>query len=319
MYPTDERPAFGVFVREQVESLRQAGLTVDVFVFEGKRGARSYLAAARILRDQLRQSRQRPYDLIHAHYGLTGAVARMQFGCPVVVTYHGSDLLGGVGLDHRYTLRGAVGVIISNVVGMLVDQCIVVADNQRKALGLSSAVKIPMGVNLDLFRPIPRGEARTQLGLDLDGRLVLFVAHPHSPTKRYDIAKSAVRLLQNEDPHLQLLPVYNLPHDQIPVYMNAANALILTSMHEGSPCVIKEALACNLPIVSVDVGDVAERLNGVTGCYLCERTPDDVAAKLRCVFGEHRPTNGREKIQNLSLQKVAQEVIAVYRDVLRYG
>jgi teichuronic acid biosynthesis glycosyltransferase TuaC len=309
MYPTPDKPGFGVFVKEQVDSLREAGIDVDVFAFEGTNGVRSYMKAASGLRQVLHE---KPYDLVHAHYGLTGLVARMQVCCPVVVTFHGSDLLGGVGSNNEYTRLGAVTVLLSRLVALVVTQRIVVADILKPKLWPRSAVTIPMGVDVSLFKPMPSHEAKQQLGFADDRQRVAFVAHPANHTKRFDIAQAAVRLLQENHPNVELLPVCNVPHHQVPLYMNACDALVLTSMHEASPCVIKEALACNLPIVSVDVGDVAERISGVTGCYLCDRTPEAVAAKLRKVLREGRRTNGRERIQALSLQNVAQKIIAVY-------
>jgi teichuronic acid biosynthesis glycosyltransferase TuaC len=316
MYPAPAQPAFGTFIREQVESLIQAGVDVDVFAFSGSGGAKSYLKAARAFQRRLHSVNQQPYDLVHAHYGLSGVIARMQTRYPVVVTFHGSDLLGGVGDRYQYTLLGAAVAVISNLVGLAATRCIVVADVQRPRLWSRSAITIPMGVNLDLFKPMASQVAKERIGLDQDKRHVLFVAHPNNSTKRFDVAYAAVELIQDDDPDVELLPVYDTPHNQIPLYMNACDVLVLTSMHEASPCVIKEALACNLPIVSVNVGDVAERIHSVEGCYLCERTPQDVAYKLRQALVGGRLIHGRERIRPLSLQNVAQTVIALYRQIL---
>jgi teichuronic acid biosynthesis glycosyltransferase TuaC len=146
--------------------------------------------------------------------------------------------------------------------------------------------------------------------------LVLFAAHPHNPDKRFDIAAEAVVLLQEAGLEIELVPLCNVPHHDVPWYMNACDVLVLTSMHEASPCVIKEAMACNLPIVSVNVGDVAERVNGVEGCYLCERTPRDIAAKLRQALERGRCSDARSKIAELGLPNIARQVAAVYNNVL---
>ena len=314
MYPTPERPAFGTFVKEQVDSLKRAGVEIDVLVSSDGGGIKGYLEAVRALRRTLRE---KPYDIVHAHYGLTGMVARMQARCPLVITFHGSDLLGGVGSHYQYTLLGTITTIISKLAGLVATQRIVVARLLESKLWLRSAVIIPMGVDLSLFKPMPPPKAREQLGLDSGKRRVLFVAHPRNHTKRFDIAEAAVHLLQDDHPGVELLPVYDTPHHQIPLYMNACDVLVLTSMHEASPCVIKEAMACNLPIVSVNVGDVAERIDGVTDSYLCERTAQDVAAKLRLALQHSRRTNGREKIASLSLSNVAQKVITIYENILQ--
>jgi teichuronic acid biosynthesis glycosyltransferase TuaC len=300
------------FVKEQVDSLREAGVEIDVFAFESKGSARNYLKAGLTLRHILRK---KSYDLVHAHYGLSGAVAIMQQRCPVVITFHGSDLLGTVNSQNRYTRGGKVRTIISKCAALSAAQCIVVAEHLKAKLWHKSAVTIPMGVDLALFKPIPPYEARRQLGLAHNKQLILFAAHPRNQSKRFDIAQEAVSLLQEDNLDIELLPVYNKPHHEVPLYMNACDVLVFPSMYEGSPCVIKEAMACNLPIVSTDVGDVAVRMEGVQGCYLCEYDPHDVADKLRQALKNGRCSNGRSKIAELSVQNIAARVMDVYSQV----
>jgi glycosyltransferase involved in cell wall biosynthesis len=309
MYPSDQNPASGTFVKEQVESLREIGIDVDVLVLGRETG--SYLRAIPALWQQLKI---RQYDIIHAHYGLTGLVARMQVKCPVVVTYHGSDLLQ-TSLN-KPTLQNKIVVLISKLVALSVTQRIVVADILKPHLRPAMAITIPMGVDLSLFKPISPTQARQQLGLPMDRQLVLFPAHPQNSIKRYDLAKSAIKLLPNRGPKVKLIALQGVPHSQVPLFMNACDVMILTSTYEASPCVIKEAMACNLPIVSVDVGDVAERIKGVEGCYLCERTPEDIAAKLQLGLQLGYRPDARSKVSNLSLPQISQRVLAVYQDML---
>lgn len=313
MYPSVEKPASGIFVKEQVTSLREAGIDVDVFAFEGKGSAKNYLKAGIRLREIV--SRE-PYDLIHAHYGLTGAAALMQTQFPVVITYHGSDLLGEVGKQNKYTLSGKIKTVIGQVAGWCAVERIVVADLLKHKLWPKPSVTIPMGVDLSLFRPIAMKDARQQLGFPLDKQFILFAAHPKNPVKRFDIAVEAVSILNQGGQGVELYPLYNIPHDQVPIYMNACDALVLTSMHEASPCVIKEALACNLPVVSVNVGDVSERMAGIEGSYICARKPEDVAQKLRQVLNAPGRPESRPKIAELGLQNIARQVIAVYEHAL---
>jgi glycosyltransferase involved in cell wall biosynthesis len=154
------------------------------------------------------------------------------------------------------------------------------------------------------------------LGLPQDKKLVLFCAGMR-PEKRFDVAKAAVDRLSANDASVQLVIATEQPHSIIPHYMNACDVLVLTSDYEGSPTVIKEAMACNLPIVSVDVGDVAEVIAGTDGCYICQRTPDDVAAGLNLALGRKRRTNGRANIAHLSLDGIADRLIEEYESVLR--
>ncbi len=312
MYPTPEKPAAGTFVREQVDSLIRAGIDVEVLAFDGARSFRNYLRVGFALRKRLKIG---DIDLVHAHYGLAGLPARMQFSCPIILTYHGSDLLGEVGPDGRYTFGGRLKVLLSKLLGFVVNERIIVAEILRNRLW--RATLIPMGVDMGLFRPQPRPEARRTLGLDPERKYVLFVANPDNRCKRHDIAKAAVAIVATSDPAVELLPVFNIPHDRVPLYMSAGNVLVLTSDHEASPCVIKEALASNLPIVSVDVGDVAERIAGVAGCFLCARTAKDVAAKLEAALAYDRPTNGRDKVMEVSLENTAHLTIGVFEAARR--
>jgi glycosyltransferase involved in cell wall biosynthesis len=306
MYPSPERPVSGTFVQEQVESLRAAGAEVEVMAFDGARSFRNYIRAGMSLRKRVREQH---YDVIHAHYGLTGLPARMQFACPIVLTYHGSDLLGQVGPDGNYTVSGRLKVLLSKLLGFTVNDRIIVASLLQTRWW--KAHIIPMGVDMDLFQQQSREQARARLSLHPTRRYVLFVANPSNKGKRFDIAKEAVDLLALTGMDVEILPVFKVPHDQIPLYMGAADVLVLTSDHEASPCVIKEALASNLPIVSVRVGDVEERIAGVNGCFLCSQTPADVADKLQLALAHSGPTNGREAVKTISLTETARRTISV--------
>ena len=179
-----------------------------------------------------------------------------------------------------------------------------------------SAHVIPSGLDLDQFRPIPREEARARLGLPLDKRLVLFVGNPAVERKRYPLAREAVDILKRSLP-ADLVVAWSVRHRDVPVWMNACDALVFTSMQEGSPNAVKEALACDLPVVSVPVGDVAQRIGGVAGCELCpDDKPESIAAALERVLRGGIRAAGRAAVQDLDERRLAQQVIDVYRSVL---
>ncbi len=313
MFPTADRPSWGTFVKEQVASLKNEGVDVEVFAFDGQGSALNYLKAGFALRGIVKK---KDYDLVHAHYGLTGAAALMQSTVPVVITFHGSDLLGEVGSSKKYTFSGKIKTWISRWAAYNADGRIIVADVLKEKLGSLSSVTIPMGVDLSIFKPMNRFEAKTRLSFSTTKKYVLFVANPKNQVKRFDIASKAVSLLNERGINVELLPIYNIPHDQVPLYMNACDVLVLTSMHEASPCVIKEAMACNLPIVSVNVGDIAERIFGVEGCFLCERTPEDVSTKLRQALEFEFNLDNRSKVIELGLQNIAKQVMSYYENIL---
>ncbi len=301
MYPTEAMPAFGVFVYEQVESLRRKGIDVDVLFVNGKSDAWNYVRGIGQVRRQVRQQR---YDLIHAHYVFSGIMARFQRRCPLVVSFHGAgEMASWVG----WLCRG---------LAPLVDAFTVTSAEHAAQLGNPRAHIVPCGINTELFRPLPMAEARAQVGLGSDKRLVLFAADLR-PEKRVDIARAAIALLQAQGVPVELIILTGRPHEEVPLYMNACDALLLTSDCEGSPQVIKEAMACNMPIVSVKVGDVAEVIGGTEGCFLCQQTPEDVAAKLAQALAFGRRTEGRAAVMPLSLERIADRIIGIYQEVLR--
>ena len=296
MYPDAQNPDFGTFVQEQVEGLRMRGLDVDVLVVGGKRRKLSYIDGVQRFRRHLHQ---RQYDLIHAHYVFSGIVARLQRGCPLLVSFHGAaEMVGWVGL-------------LCKMLAPLADAVTVTSLEHKAQLGRKDAYIIPCGVDLDLFVPMPKEEARQRLGLPLEKKLVLFVGILR-PEKRLDVIQAAVQMLQHEDESIELIIATGQPHERIPLYMNACDVLALASDYEGSPVVIKEAMACNLPIVSVDVGDVAQMIGGTEGCYVCQREPVDMAQKLKLALGRGQRTNGRRVAQRLGLDTTIDSLLHIY-------
>lgn len=312
-YPTLEYPINGIFVARQAEALRRAGIQVEVFAFRGAKNPMNYLRAWWQVRVRLSQNR---YDLIHAQFGQSGLVACCQRRLPVVVTYRGSDLEGLRNINGRLTTIGYLLHRSSQLVAHCVNEVIVVSDHLAHYLPRRPYHVIPSGLDLELFYPMPRAEARRTLGLPPDRRLVLFVSDPARPEKRHWLAKQTVNLL---DGHIQieLVVVKRVPYKQMPLYMNACDALLLTSLHEGSPNAVKEALACNLPVVSVDVGDVRQRIGSVEGCVVCaDDRPETIAAALEQVLQRGGRANGRAAVQDLDEHLLTQKVITVYEQAL---
>jgi teichuronic acid biosynthesis glycosyltransferase TuaC len=310
--PTSKKPRTTVFIKRQVDYLRAAGVEVDIFRFDGGRKPWRYLMAWMRLQARLMMTRKR-YDLVHAQFGQNGLLA-LPKRLPLVVTFRGSDLQGIVGRDGEITRSGRILQWLSRLVARRADAVVVVSAHMKAYLPpwIDAAV-IPSGLDLDLLRPHPQAEARRQLGLPLDRPLVLFAANPSLPRKRYPLARAAVDLLAQRQP-VDLVVAWGVPHKEMPIYMSACDALILTSVHEGSPNVVKEALACNLPVVSVDTGDVPERLRDVPGCELCENDdPATIAAALERVLTRRERINGRATVEHLDEKLLAQQMINVYQ------
>jgi glycosyltransferase involved in cell wall biosynthesis len=175
---------------------------------------------------------------------------------------------------------------------------------------------IPGGIDLELFKPMPQAQAREQLNLHPDKPLVLFVGSPQNAVKRHYLAQATIDILKTSR-DVELIVATGVLPDQIPVYMNAADVLLVTSKHEGSPNVVKEAMACNLPIVSVDVGDVKERLRNVTECTVINSSnPSDLAPSLEKTLLRKQRSNGREQALELSEANLVQRQIRVYEKAI---
>jgi len=314
MYPAPQRPDWGVFVYDQVESLRTLGVEVEVLAFSAAGKASAYLQAARSLRQTIRMDKK-GFDLIHAHYGLSGLVARMQVSLPVLVTFHGNDLVAQIDHTGRPTRQARVETLLGKLAAWGATRSILVAGLLQPLIWPRRGVIIPMGVDLDVFKPMPRPEACQALGLAEDRQRVVFVANPDNFIKRFALARAAVAILQAQGLPVDLLAVSGVSHSQVPLYLNASDALVLTSLQEASPTVVKEALACNLPVVATNVGDTAERLRGVENCAVCPPEAEKLAASLAQALQAGRSSSGRAAVQALGLPNIAQRVLAVYQNV----
>ncbi len=304
-YPTTNTPGDAPQIKDQVEAIKAKGNDVEVMYVSHYRGIWSYIAAA--LKIMGLSFQHRHYDLIHAYYGHCGFLARLQAKYPVVVTFLGSDLL------YRRDSR------IGKPAARLADGVIVQSEEMKRVSKREDARVIPFGVNLNLFKPYPMQTARRELGLDLDEKLVLFPWDPARVVKRYDLIEEAVRIVNQKREKVRLISVYDKPHEVVAKYMNACNVMVLASFHEGSPMALREAMACNLPIVAVDVGDVRQIIEGVAGCFLCTHDPADIAEKINLVLDRGERTSGALAIRQADASWGADQVLQLYRFILRAG
>lgn len=292
---------------QQVDALRRQGVEQTTLGVPGDHRSTDEASSGRSVLDYLRfyppvlRHSFGDYNLVHANYGLTGPAAIAQPNLPVVLSLWGSDLFGTFGRVSRWCARRA-------------DAVIVMSDRMAAALGTECHV-IPHGVNLDRFRPSSRRAARETLGWRQAGKHVLFPYPAGRPEKDFPRAERTVVAVEEElaEP-IELHTVRGVPHAQMPVYMNAADAMLLTSKWEGSPNTVKEALACNLPVVSTDVGDVRERLTGVEPSRVC-RTDAELASGLTSVLRRGDRSNGRSSVRALGLEQMGRNIRKVYESV----
>ena len=318
---SDKGGRFVPFIEEQISALQACGISVVRYGITGK-GIVGYLRALPGLKRMILTERP---DLIHAHYGLSGLLANLQRIVPVVTTYHGSDI------NLPKILRFSQIAMLLSVHNIFVSQ-----RNVNLALSSNSLIAsrlkqrftlLPCGVNI----PQPWGELQTQWvyqltlnqwvqeKLSTEAKHVLFAGAFDNAVKDAPLAKAAINELTSEGVKVELIELKGYNRDQVNALMYNCDALLMTSKTEGSPQVIKEAMTCGCPIVSVDVGDVAERTSGVEGCFVVHtREPKDIAEALQQAIAFEGKTNGRDRIikMGLSNEQVAQRLIAIYKSIV---
>ena len=315
MYPTDAHPDDGTFVAGQVESLRDIGLEMEVLAVDRlDSGRQVYRNLAKTVRASLETVNP---DIVHVMYGgvMSAVVTKAIRERPVLVSFCGSDLLGIRG-GAVQKLSSRFGVAASKRAAVRAAGIVVKSENLLHALprGIddSRVWLLPNGVDLRRFSPMDRLECQRRLGWDPSRRHVLFPANPTRPEKRFALAEACVASLHQSGADVDLHVLRGVPHEDVPRWLNAAGAILVTSTHEGSPNAVKEALACNVPVVSVDVGDVRARVAGIDGCFIAEPTPEDLAAKLGQVFERSAPIDARKQLDEISLEHVAEQLREIY-------
>jgi teichuronic acid biosynthesis glycosyltransferase TuaC len=300
--PDADAPQRGRWVRDQIGELERCGVETVRFEFPPGRG--EYLPAARRLRGLLRREH---FDLVHAHYGLVGWCARLAGARPLVVSFHGTDV--------RHPLVGALSRRLAWRADLVaaVSRALFEPEDSRPGLPVvpASAV-LPCGPDLRRFQPRSRAEARRELGLDSDGRYLLFPANPARTEKRHDRAAELADACG-----AQLLTGGAIDPDQMPLWINAANAVLVTSDYEGFGLAALEALACDVPILSTPVGIAPYALGGVRGT-LC--APFELerwrAAAVPLLDSADPRVEGSARAATLSATRMAKRTLEAYRAVL---
>lgn len=296
------------FFKQQVRTLRERGIETKTLSVPGTHLNTNEHSESRSVVDYIRfyppvlAASFGEYDLIHANYGLTAPAALAQPNLPVVLSLWGSDLLGRYGRLSRWCANHADAVIVMSPEMAAELDC--------------EAVVIPHGVDLDRFQPAPQRRARERVGWRHDARHVLFPYPESREVKNYARAERVVERARKRFPgDIELHTLHGVPHSEMPAYMNAADVLLLTSTREGSPNSVKEALACNLPVVATDVGDVAARLSGVDHSTVAS-SDDQLVDGVVSVLRADARSNGRSRARELSLEQMGERIEAVYRSVL---
>jgi teichuronic acid biosynthesis glycosyltransferase TuaC len=323
-YPTISCPAQGTFIQQQVLGLRHAGVTVEVLHLD--RRANGVMVYRHVVPQLLALVNRFSPDLLHVMYGgvLAYRATRSPLAVPILVSFCGSDLLGDAPNGCFRRIIGGLGVLASQQAAVCADGVIVKSAGLRDALTPAVARDkvwvVSNGIDLNRFRPMEKSACERQLNWRPNTFHVLFASGKDNRIKRIELAEAAIKLLQSSGVPVAFHVMRGVPQEEVPVYLNAADALILTSVHEGSPNIVKEALACNRPVVSVDVGDVRERIAGIDGCYIAEPTPESLSKALEYAFVGPGVVEGRTRMHTLSLDAVSRDLVHIYQTVLgRFG
>ncbi|CAN5579768.1 hypothetical protein BH23BAC1_BH23BAC1_39450 [soil metagenome] len=299
------------FIKRQVDFLRKRNFNADVFIFRGNKSPFQYVLAWLRLRRSFNLSN---YDLIHANFGQSGLLA-IPFKKPLVVSFHGSDLLGIKNKNGRITFKGYILQSVSRYISKAATNVTTVSNEMAKFLPANVRYNLlPCGVDFKLFKPLSKIYCREKLNLPKNKKLILFGGRPERLDKRLWLAKLALDLISKQY-NAEIVTMNSVPHEIVPEYINASDVVLLTSIQEGSPNIVKEALACNVPVVSVDVGDVRERISGVKGCFIGESdSPIHIANSLQKALSFGEEFRGRDSILSISEDKINEDLIKIYKD-----
>jgi glycosyltransferase involved in cell wall biosynthesis len=316
LWPHEDQPTLGPFIRNTADGLRREGLHCDVLFIRGFRSPLAYLAGA-LASALMPVAYPHKYLLVHCHGGETALAARFFLGAPVLASYLGTDILGtqlpGTPVQRltwwlRSRMLRAHAATMSATTTKSVEM-------ERKLLRPARNTVIADGVDLRRFRPKDRDQARARLGWPTDRRIVLFAGRAASPEKRLWLAEQAIEIAATELPDIELRIASAVPPEEMPLHYAAADCLLHTSASEGSPNVIKEALACNLAVVATPAGDVREQLADVRACAVTDAGPTALARALLEVLRPALRSDGREHVRGMSLELAAQRTVECYRSL----
>lgn len=291
---------FSPFVVEQVKALQEIGCEIDFFGIVGK-GFIGYLKNLPRLKQKIKEYKP---DIVHAHYGLSSLLANLQRIVPVVTTFHGSDIhsQGMILMLSKIAMKlSAYNIFVTEIL-------LKISQYKKKNFSI-----VPCGIDSKRFIQIDKNVARAKLGWNKEKTYILFAGAYSNAVKNAPLAKEAVAKLNDAE----LVEMQGFSRQEVVYVMNASDCLLMTSHGEGSPMVIKEAMACGTPIVSVDVGDVKNVTSNIAGCYIASKNAENITSKLKSALTFDKRTDGRNRIMELGLTNdlVAKKILDIYKKV----
>jgi glycosyltransferase involved in cell wall biosynthesis len=286
-------------IKNQGESLRELDIDIDYFAIKG-RGAKGYFKSIFKIKKHLKNN---SYDIVHAHFWLSAMATSLAGAKPLVVSLMGDD----VKKKSWYKWIIYIFYLLSW------SKIIVKSKDMYSSLGLKSAFIIPNGIDMNKFKSIDKSLAIKKVGWDSNKRHILFTSDPKRIEKNFKLAKKAFESI--DDKNVELHYLKDVPNEQVFYYYNASNVVILTSLWEGSPNAIKEAMACNVPIVATDVGDIRDVISNTKGCFVSSFDYQDIASNLKKALAYEGKTTGREDIKHLKSELIAKRIKEIYTSI----
>lgn len=292
------------FIISQGKSLKNNNVVVDYLIYKGS-GLVNYVKAVQLLRKRIKNNN---YDIIHAHYSYSSLVTILSFPkVPLITSFMGSDILGFRKIDK----------IIKIIVEKFSNIIIVKSRQMAEKINCKDKlVIIPNGVNYNTFKVIDKFLAKKRLGLHPGIKYILWVGNSKRKEKNFKLVREVLRIIKETNKDIELIAVFGESQKKLNEYYSACDVFLLTSLYEGSPNVLKEAMACNCPIVSTDVGDAREVVRNTEGCYITSFDPNGVAKKIKIALNFGKRTNGRDHIKDLEINVIAKKIINVYEEIL---
>lgn len=291
------------FVKAQADALEKEGIKVDFFLIKNN-GVFGYLKS---IRELIHCTENIEYDVYHAHYSFSGYVASLAKKKPLVVSLLGTDVI-------KSSLSRSILKIVSSICDW--SGIIVKSDQMKNLLKIKKIQVVPNGVSFDTFHPINQKKARSILNWNLEEKIILFNGHKSNPIKNYALAEKAINLCKK---NIKIVEMKNLDQEKLNLYYNACDVFLSTSLWEGSPNTIKEAMACNTNIISTNVGDVNYLFGKEKYNRICTFDPLEISTTITNALMVKKENNkGRERLIHLSLQgtDVAQKLIKLYHTIL---
>ena len=283
-------------IKNQGESLKEQGIELEYFTIKGG-GVKGYFKAITTLREYLKNN---TYDVVHAHYWLSAIVASLAGAKPLVASLMGDDLKA----------KAWFRWVIYFFHHLSWSKTIVKSKDMYDSFRQKGVAIIPNGIDMSRFQPIDKEIALAETGWDRTKKHILFTSNPKRIEKNFRLAQEAFDFIEDES--LELHYLVDIENEKIPYYYNAASVVILTSLWEGSPNAIKETMACNVPIVSTNVGDVKDVLSNTEGCYLSSFNYEEFASDIKKALSFGKRTTGRADIAHLKSELVAKKIIDIY-------